>query len=141
MNVRFAVLADYSNVTQEGKLNILGVFDVIHGTTFPAIHHEMQLVIRFEADISERNQQKDVSVRLINGRGEQLLQLNGRMTVGDPQPGALLFFNHVLTLRDLLFPSAGDYQFDIYIEDRRQSSVPLKVVDMSGSTRGGDVFG
>lgn len=128
MKVRFAQLADYSNVTQEGKLNILGVFDVIFASNFPAKHHEMQLVIRFEADPSERKQQKDVQVRLINGSGDQILQLNGHMTIGGLQPGALLFFNHVLTLRDMVFPSAGDYQFDIYVEDRLQSSVPLKVV-------------
>lgn len=73
MKVRFAVLADYSNITQEGKPNIMGIFDIIHASEFPARHSEMQLVIRFEADISERGQQKELQVRLIDGRGEKIL--------------------------------------------------------------------
>lgn len=75
MKVRFAVLADYANVTQEGKLNVLGMFEKIHVSKFPVKLPAMQLIIRFEADISERNQQKSVQVRLINGRGERVLEL------------------------------------------------------------------
>ena len=131
MKVRFALLADYSNVTQEGKINILGVFDILHAFQFPAQHPEMRFVMRFEADVSERGQQKEVQVRLINERGDQLLALNGRMMIGEANPGASFFYNHVLTFRNVVFPSAGDYQFDIYVDDRLQSSVPLKVVDTS----------
>lgn len=135
MKVRFAVLADYSNISQEGKINIMGVFDVIHATQFPASHSEMQLVMRFEADISERKQQKEVQVRLINERGEKILELNGRLTVGDAKPGDLLFFNQVLVLRNVVFPGPGDYQFDIYVDDKL-FSVPLKVVTIPGGHKG-----
>lgn len=131
MRVRFAVLADYSNITQEGKINIIGVFDVIHALQFPCKHREMQLVMGFEADISERNHQKDVEVRLIDERGEQLLDLRGRIAVGDTLAGTLLLYNQVLVLRDLLFPRAGDYQFDIYIDSVKSHSTPLKVVPVT----------
>lgn len=127
MKVRFALLADYSNVTQEGKLNVMGVFDIIHAQQFPVKHAEMQLVVRFEADISERKQHKDVQVRLINEHGNKILELNGRLTVADAKPGDLLFCNQILVLRNVVFPSPGDYQFDIYVDDKLHS-VPLKVV-------------
>lgn len=136
MKVKFAVLADYSNITQEGKINILGVFDIIHAPQFPAQHLEMQLVMRFEADISERGQQKEVQVRLINERGEKILELSGRMAIGEAKPGDLLFFTHVLTFQNVVFPSAGDYQFDVYVEGRLQSTVPLKVVGPSSEHKG-----
>ena len=135
MKVLFAVLADYSNVTLEGKINIMGVFDAIHSQQFPVRHPEMQFVMRFEADISERGQQKDVQVRLINGLGQKLLEVDGRITVGEAKPGDLLFFSHVLTLRNVVFPSAGDYQFDIYL-DGNLRSVPLKVVGPPADHKG-----
>jgi len=135
VKVRFAVLADYSNVTLEGKINIMGVFDIIHAPEFPALHPEMQFVMRFEADVSERGQQKDVQVRLIDGRGEKLLEMDGRITIGDAKPGALLFFNQVLTIRNVIFPSAGDYQFDIYV-DGNFHHVPLKVVGPPAEYKG-----
>lgn len=128
MNVRFAVLADYVNVTQQGKLNILGVFDFIYAAQFPTNLHEMQLVMRFEADISERGQQKELQVLLIDQQGEKVLELNGRMTIGDAKPGDLLLYNHVLTFRNIAFQNEGDYQFDIYVDGTQKSRVQLKVL-------------
>ena len=51
MHVKVALLADYSNVSREGKLNILGIFDTIYAPTFPTTHPHMQLVIRFEGGV------------------------------------------------------------------------------------------
>lgn len=128
MKVRFAALADYSNVSREGKLNILGMFDIIHCLEFPAVHNEMQLVLRFEADVSERGQQKNVEVRLINDRGDELLKLAGQLSVPMAQPGEFIISNQVLVFRSLTFPSPGDYQFDIYIDGTQAAGTPLKVV-------------
>jgi hypothetical protein len=128
LRVRFALLADYSNVTREGKINILGLFDFINARDFPAMHAEMQFVIRFEADISERGQQKEVEVRLINDRADTLMSLDGRITIADFQATQMPFINQVLILRNLVFPAAGDYQFDIYIDGQRAHGTPLRVV-------------
>ena len=131
MRVRFAVLADYSNITHECKIYILGFFDILNAPQFPVAHAEMQLVMRFEADISERNHQKDVEVRLIDARANQIIQLHGRIAVRQARPGDFLFFNQVLVFRNIEFPSPGDYQFDIYIDGNLQHTTPLKVVDSS----------
>ena len=50
MRVSLALLADYSNVSREGKLNILGIFDTIYAPRFPTTHAHLQLVVRFEAE-------------------------------------------------------------------------------------------
>jgi len=52
MEVVLAVLADYANVSQEGKLNIMGIFDIISSEKFPTFHPEMKLVVQFEASIA-----------------------------------------------------------------------------------------
>ena len=127
MKVRFALLADYSNVTQEGKINILGLFDFIIAAQFPATIPEIRLVVRFEADISEQGQQKEVQVRLIDEHGGKMIELNGRIPVVEAESGPMLFIDQILILRNITFPSAGDYQFDIYVDDKL-SSVPLKAV-------------
>jgi len=128
VKVRFAVLADYVNISQEGKINILGVFDFILAAQLPIIHHEMQLIMRFEADISERGQQKELEVLLSDQQGQEVLKLQGRMTIGDAKPGDLLLFTHVLTLRNIEFKKEGDYQFSIYVDGQLGSHAQLKVV-------------
>jgi hypothetical protein len=38
MHISFAVFADGANLSQEGKLNVLGVFDALAVGGFPAVH-------------------------------------------------------------------------------------------------------
>lgn len=82
MKVTLAVLADYANITREGKLNILGMFDVIHAQNFPMTHPQMQLVMRFEADIAEAGKTKKLEIKLMDADGKTLFVLNGSFTLG-----------------------------------------------------------
>jgi hypothetical protein len=64
MKIIFSVLADSANITREGKLNILGIFDSIQVQQFPVTHPQMQLVMRFEADRAEAGKSKKAEVPL-----------------------------------------------------------------------------
>lgn len=75
MEVKLAVLADYSNVSREGKLNLLGIFDVIRARGFPARHSNMQLVMMLEAPLSEANTDKNVQVRLMDADGRRIFEI------------------------------------------------------------------
>src|SRR6266516_902993 len=57
MEVKLALLADGANVSREGKLNLLGIFDTLFARSFPTTHPQMQLVIRFEAAAHERSEE------------------------------------------------------------------------------------
>jgi len=46
MHISFAVFADAANLSQEGKLNILGVFDAVQVSAFPSVHPRTHLVVR-----------------------------------------------------------------------------------------------
>ena len=54
MDVTLAVLADHANVSDQGKLNILGIFDRILASNFPAVHPQLHPVLRFSASPAER---------------------------------------------------------------------------------------
>ena len=63
MDVDLAVIADAANVSQEGKLNILGVFDTIWARVFPFRHASMVFVLRVRADFTEQGAHR-LEVRL-----------------------------------------------------------------------------
>jgi len=48
MHVSFALFADAANLSQEGKLNILGVFDALQVASLPAIHPRAHLVVHLK---------------------------------------------------------------------------------------------
>lgn len=131
MDVTLAVLADYSNVSREGKLNILGIFNVINARNFPATHHNMQLVMNFEAPRSEVGTTKNVRVRLIDGDGNQIFEISGQFTLPrGPQNETVIRSNNILNLNNLVFQRPGDYAFHILVNDEEKKSVPLKVVQI-----------
>src|SRR5205809_6129421 len=53
MEIRYAVLADSVNISQEGKVNISGIFDQVNALNFPAGHAGSSLVVALEAHQSE----------------------------------------------------------------------------------------
>ena len=89
MKVTIAVLADYANVSREGKLNIYG--------------------------------------HLQHADGNRLLEISGEGVMMMQEPGEF-FADQVLTLANLVFPTPGDYAFDVLVNDEHRTTVPLKVV-------------
>lgn len=131
MKVTLAVLADYANITREGKLNIMGIFDVIHAQNFPVTHPQMQLVMRFEADISESGKTKKLEIQLMDDDGKRLFVLGGEFTLGQGQPGQVIGSNQILTINMMKFEQPGNYEFKILINDELKAEVPLKVMKYS----------
>ncbi|NOT29677.1 MAG: hypothetical protein HOP15_04415, partial [Planctomycetes bacterium] len=56
MHARLAVLADAANTTAEGKLNILGEFNVIFAARVPFTWPRMFLALKLETDPGEGGQ-------------------------------------------------------------------------------------
>jgi hypothetical protein len=135
MRVTLAVLADYANITREGKLNILGIFDVIHVQDFPVTHPQMQLVMRFEADLSEAGKTKRLEIQLMDEDGKRLFVLGGEFTLGPGQPGEVIGTNQILTINMMKFEAPGNHEFKILINDELKAEVPLKVIKHNSSIR------
>ena len=131
MKVGFAVLADGANISREGKLNILGIFDSIQVQQFPVTHPQMQLVMRFEADRAEGGRTKKVEVQLMDEDGQKLFVLGGEFTLGTGQPGETIGSNHILTINMMKFEHPGDYEFKILINDELKAEVPLKLLQFA----------
>ena len=128
MDVSLAVIADAANVTRDGKLNILGVFNTIYSSAFPTVHSQMQLIVRFLASPAERGTQHKTAIKLLDMDGSELIGLAG--TVAVPQRSGIeeIGVYSIIDLRNVAFARAGDYSFRILIDDNEKATVPLKLV-------------
>jgi len=86
MRVALGVLADYANVAADGKLNIMGVFQVVYAAQFPHVHPQMHLVLTLEADLSEAGKRKQLEIKLMGPDGAPLLGVGGEMEVPKGSP-------------------------------------------------------
>ena len=71
MHVNFALFADAANISQEGKLNILGIFDAVQVAQLPALHPRSTFVLRLKANAQDVGVHPLV-LRWMNPRGNEL---------------------------------------------------------------------
>jgi len=126
MNVKLALLADYANVTAEGKLNILGIFDRISVQEVPAVHPQMHLILRIEAHPAERDRLHNIEIRLYDPDGQSVFDVKGDI-VPHGAPGQTISTNQILTLNNLQLTKLGGYLFVVFVNNDLKSEVPLGI--------------
>jgi hypothetical protein len=127
MQVTLALLADYANVTADGKLNILGIFDRVLVPAFPAVHPQMQLVIRLSAEYAEKDRPQNVEITFDDPDGRRLLSMKADMVVQAPIPGQRAMTQQILTLGNVRFDRAGGHTFNFFINNHLSHHIPLDV--------------
>ena len=134
MEVALAVLADYANISREGKLNIMGVFDRIWSERFPAVYPQMQLVLRLEANPAEAGAKKAIEIQLMAEDGRRVFGLGMEMAfeVKDKTKpvGKLMKTDQIVGLQGIRFDAPGSYQFVILINAETKRTVPLEVLQI-----------
>ncbi len=135
MEIPLALLVDYANISREGKLNILGIFDTLWVISFPATHPQMQLVINFEASRAEEGKEKKVEVQFRDSDGNKLNSISGKLKVPKGESGQPIKMTHIIVINNLLIEKPGHYEFNILVNDDSKKPVPLNVVLKSENLR------
>jgi hypothetical protein len=127
MEVTLAVLADYANVTKEGKLNVMGLFTHINARVIPYVHPQMLLVWEAEAGPAEWGTRKDVEIKLLDEAANQILSVRGNLEVPRGEPGRPVRINSLMGFNNVKFDAEGDYEFAIIIGGETKKNVSFRV--------------
>ncbi len=127
MEVTLALLADYANVTREGKMNVMGLFTIINAPVLPWTHPQMQLVLELEASPAEWDTEKKIEIKLLDADANQVFAVGGTTKVSRGEPGRRVRINSILTLGNIKFNTEGDYSFAILIGGETKKEIPLRV--------------
>lgn len=128
MQLRIAALADYTNITESGKLNILGIFSQIHAVSIPAVHPQMQFVVQFAFEPAETGD-KTIRIALQDADGNELLSMQGQITLPHPNTPDPVVVNQILVLQNVVFPHFGSYEFVIEVDGETiPAHVPVDIL-------------
>jgi len=126
MQLRYALIADFANVTQDGKLNVMGAFDRLFAPRFPALHRQLFLITSFESDPEDNRATRQMRVQLIDADGNVVTKTGGALQLGEGKQ----IVNQLHVFTDLKFPAAGSYEFGIFCDDVLLKSVPLDLIEL-----------
>lgn len=129
MRIELAVIAEYAILDVQGKMSMLGIFDVIGATQFPLVYPRLFVCLRIATQSIEIGSKHRVSLQLHTEDGQPLgPRLQNEITVNaGPVPGMVSYTQAVLGFDGLMFPRDGMYSFDVAIDDNHQRSIPLCV--------------
>jgi hypothetical protein len=126
MHVQFALFADAANVSQEGKLNILGVFDALHVGQLPSLHPRATFVVRLKAVAADQGPH-GVGLEWTSPGGGLLWSSRGELQVGEAPVGAEGIDVPLLAVIDLPLDMPGIYTMIVSIDDAEASRTSLHV--------------
>jgi len=128
MNLDLALLADYANISQDGKLNVMGIFNIVHAPAFPAQHPQMRLVLKFSASAAEKGRTRRVDVKLVDADGQQTLNVTGQLRVPEDAQRSSLEMISIVNLVGVRFEKEGTYEFRILVDDDDKGFAKLEVL-------------
>ena len=134
MKIPNAFLADEANVSQDGKLNVLGVFDRIAAAGFPTVHAKMVFVFRVQAEYEDNERVFPVRVRLVDEDGGVLFEAAGDLTPPPVAPGEFVSANQIFSMVGVQFPRPGIYKFTVNVGDLPPHETPLVLLEIPVAT-------
>ena len=126
MQVSFALFADAANLSQEGKLNILGVFDAVQVGALPTVHRRASLVVHLKG-ADEDTGVHTLTLRWLSPSGEELWSTQGQVEVQAPPAGKVGMDLPLIAAVDLPLDLPGAYAMHIAVDDQPSAAVPLHV--------------
>lgn len=126
MHVSFALFADAANLSQEGKLNILGVFDAVQVGQTPAMHPRAHLVVRLKGTARDAGTHA-VTLRWVNPHGDELWSSTGDIEVGTPPSGVGEMDIPIVASVDLPLDQVGWFTMEVLIDHEEAARVGLQV--------------
>jgi hypothetical protein len=126
MHISFAVFADGANLSQEGKLNVLGVFDALAVAGFPTVHPRTHFVVRLKGSAEDAGDHR-LGFSWVNPNGEALWSSDGDLNVAPGPNPAFEMDVPIIAVIDLPLNLPGIYSMQVTLDGNLTAEVRLHV--------------
>jgi hypothetical protein len=126
MHISFAVFADGANLSQEGKLNVLGVFDALAVAGFPTVHPRTHFVVRLKGSAEDAGDHR-LGFSWVNPNSEALWSSDGDLNVAPGPNPAFEMDVPIIAVIDLPLNLPGIYSMQVTLDGNLTAEVRLHV--------------
>jgi len=128
VELKTILIADYANVAEGGKPNVMGIFRVINAERCPVRQPEMYFIASLTAGAAEFGRQITIRVKLMDSSAKlTLVDFPQQIIVPTAKGGRRAEVNVIARLRDIVFPDFGAYQFSILVDNDEKGTLPIEV--------------
>ena len=128
MQLQLALVCDHAEQTSDGKLDTKGIFNDLAAPGFPA-KHDMFLVLIMEWSRDDQGKY-EFQIDLIDPSMRSTMTIRGHSDVDrrdlESPPARTQI---IMPLQDIIFPTAGQYKFDIQVKGRTYEGPSLFLME------------
>lgn len=123
-----------SAVEQDGRLSLLGTYEVVNSPAFPFVIPQMTVALRLRFWPGEPNRHL-VRLALTSPDGLRVRGgLEGEVTLSPGDTERSGAYNLIVHARDIPIEESGEYTMDFYLNDRLEGRLPICVRRSGPST-------
>jgi hypothetical protein len=131
VHISFAIFADSANLSQEGKLNVLGVFDAVQVAGLPTVHPRTHFVVRLKANAEDAGNHT-LAFRWLNPMDQELWTSGGEMTVAATPHPSFEVDLPIIAVVDLPLNAVGQYRMEVLLDGTPTAEARLIVSGPGG---------
>jgi hypothetical protein len=120
------VVADYANMTENKKLNIMGIFNEITPPAYPYSHPSLFLIFKLRAELGEYGTNRTFTIKFMDADGVELLSIPQDLQIPTIVGGKRPEVNGVFGINGLHFPKPGMYNFVILVDRDPKGEVSIQ---------------
>jgi len=118
VELQLALVCDHAKTTDDGKLDVHGIFNDLYAPAFPALQDHMVLVLAVEWSRSDSGRYR-FRVELTDPDGKPTLSVEGHTDVDSrPEDRPPARTRLMLPLEKVVFPKPGAYKFKIQLKGK-----------------------
>lgn len=123
--LNFSFICDYASFSENGKLNLLGIFKSITGTTLPITHPQLFIVTNIL--VEEIGSYKEV-VKLVRvDDGQDVIKPMEFDFSANKLDDQGIEFGVIGQINNIVFEKSGKYVFKIFLNQDLMGEIPLEV--------------
>ena len=130
MQVNSAILADFVQ-ENHGKLYITGGgIDTLFANAVPVRHPSLGIAFRLTLSPAELGRTHQLEILLVNADGGRIATVNAKIQAERPIQGTGWPVSVPLAINfaQIEFPTFGDYQFELMVNNSSINTIPFRVV-------------
>ena len=130
MQVNSAILADFVQ-ENHGKLYITGGgIDTLFANAVPVRHPSLGIAFRLTLSPAELGRTHQLEILLVNADGGRIATVNAKIQAERPIQGTgwLVSVPLAINFAQIEFPTFGDYQFELMVNNSSINTIPFRVV-------------
>ena len=126
MQVEILTLCDAA-ADYQGRLSLLGAFDTINATTFPATHPHCSIALRIRFHRIEDGPHS-IRIHVVDDDGALIMpNLEGQIGVSFVDDSETASVNFILGIQGLPLAKPGTYAVNLAVDGKQEASVPLYI--------------